>query len=524
MKGIGRFRPTVAGLGVATSLLTGCSLLYNPDSLSPHPDMPADATDAPPPPDVLDPNALMLTVAGPPDLYEGQGTGGSPQAFLVLVGSNISKQAEITLVATAAGETVPQYTLDLAHLAHAADNSAIAVPITLPVDPAAANTDVKVTVHVKQAGKLGDIDADLAGQITLHSLLELDDAHAAVPASTSPLRYSQVVLTQPLVVSPVLNGQPTIIHSMSNIELGDVTASGNLQTPGRGGGAGGATGAAGTGPAAGTGGALLVAGTGGGFGTGGAGATNVAGDPLITSYASNKSSGGGGGGGAAGGGGGGTIELHAEGLLKVGKVTANGGLGGAAAPALTAGGGGGGSGGAIVLRAGMTATLGALSVAGGAGGAGSGLLAQTGTAGGTGRIRIDAPALAGTMPAFSDLVRRGVAFDPATPLITRDKRVTLTLNSAKASESYIVTVFKTKDVSLQSGAVLFTTSSQAVPLDLFDGYNKICVALASLPPAFDDPGADCVELAYVRFEEASGAVTRGRLVSAAPASPARRLR
>ena len=497
-----RFAPRVAALGASASLVlvSGCSLLYNVDNLP----APPDDGELAGPPDVLDPDALMLATAGPPDLYEGQGADGSPQVFLVLAGSNISAQAQITLVPTDAADPLPMITLDVAHLAHAADNSVIALPVTLPVDPAAAGTDVKVTVHIKQTGKMGeDIAADLPGQVTIHTLPEIDDAH--LPVLPLAARYAQIKLTNPLAFNAKLNAGPVILHSMSTIALSDVTSKTSGATPGQGGSAGGDVTKAGSGPGGGSPGNLidlqhlnlLSAGTGGGFGAAAAPFNSspggkVTGDALITAYETNVSSGGGGGGISAGGGGGGTIELHAEGALTVGDVKAEGAQGGASNNIL-AGAGGGGSGGALVLRAGGLATLGALSVAGGPGGVGSG---NNGTAGGVGRIRIDVPALAGTAPVFTATTRRGVAFAADTPLITRDKDLSLTLISDIGTDQYNVIVLKDVNTSKPKIPVVFTTPTQVISPALFAGYNRICV----VPPSGSltiVESTNCIELAYV---------------------------
>jgi hypothetical protein len=496
-------------LVVAMSALAGCSLLYSPNNLPAPAIDSAVPIDAAIPPDLyvtMHPDLLALDTAGPLVLFEGQGTGGSRPAILVIKGSNIADDATVALLP--AGGQASMIEIDNAHAAHAP--GVMAVPVTLPIDTSRGTTgksDVALTVQVTQMAPPGAVETTivkaLEGQVVLRNLPELDMPITS-SASLAPL-YSRVRLSVALSFAASTAGRPAVIRAVSSIELGDVHADGNGATPGTGGAGGGATQAAGGGPGGGRPGtlvdlahlALLVAGSGGGFGeTGFMGAPSnpggaASGEELLVSYASNASSGGGGGGANAGGGGGGTLELTAGGTLTTGKVTANGGRGGDGA--LLAGAAGGGSGGAIVLRSGGPAKLGTVSASGGPGGT----TTQTGGDGGAGRLRYDVPSFVGATPMMPSTSRRGAAFVEGIPLITHDPRQILQLTSAVASDlAFKIFVLDADGITLETTSVMFTAPSVAIKPTLTVGYNRVCVT----PPAGNPTileSTNCIDIAYV---------------------------
>jgi hypothetical protein len=514
MKVMGSARFVISILGAtAGATSTGCSLLYNVSDL---PDPRVDASEVPPPPDaILNPDGLMLTAASPTLLYEGQGSGGSRAALLVINGANIAPDAQVSLAATDPAAAAPMVTIDNAHAMRAADNTMIAVPVTLLVDP--SNTpdgkavDLPLTIQITQSGSNGMITSPaLTGQVSLHCLPELT-APLAAGVTPEPL-YSQIAPNPADLSFAAQAGSAIELRSVSSIDVGNVVSNTNGATPGAGGGAGGAPGLAGMGPGGGQPGALvslfdtfaqplgvLTGGSGAGFfALGGAGSGNnpggaMYGDPLITSYMTTYASGGGGGpSGSAitGGGGGGTVELTSGGTLAVGTVTVDGGKG-TAGTALT-GGGGGGAGGVVVIRAGAGATLGAISAKGGPGGTGS----IPGGIGSIGRVRVDAPSIAGTQPAFSPSVRRGVAFATAVPLVTHDPHVLINVVSAFAADQFQVVVRDAANTTIQTTSLMFATPTAAITPSLSPGYNRVCV-LTPGGNLTNDESTNCLDLVYV---------------------------
>ncbi|HEX4420678.1 MAG TPA: hypothetical protein VH165_22340 [Kofleriaceae bacterium] len=505
MKAMGSARLVVLSILGATAgaTSTGCSLLYNVSNL---PDPRVDAGGIPPPPDaILDPDALMLTAASPTLLYEGQGSGGSRAAILVINGSNIAPDAQVSLAATDPAAAAPMVTIDNAHAMHTADNTMIAVPVTLLVDP--TNTpggkavDLPLTIQITQSGSTGMVTSPaLTGQVSLHCLPELT-APLAAGVAPEPL-YSQIAPIPANLSFAALAGAAIELRSVSSIDVGNVVSNTAGATPGPGGGAGGGPGLAGTGPGGGQPGALLGLLTGGGgagfFAGGGAGGGGtlggaMSGDPLIVSYATTYASGGGGGGSAiTGGGGGGTVELTAGGTLTVGTVTVDGGNG--ANGSTLIGGGGGGAGGVVVIRAGAGATLGAISAKGGTGGTSG--LGGAGGIGSIGRVRVDAPSIAGTQPGFSSSVRRGVAFATAAPLVTHDPHVLINVVSAFAADQFQVVVRDAANTTIQTSSLLFATPTAAITPSLSPGFNRVCV----LPPGgtlTNEESTNCLDLVYV---------------------------
>jgi hypothetical protein len=474
-------------LGLCT--LAGCSLLYNPNNL------PDPRVDAAPPPDAMidsDPTMPQITAFAPAELFEGQGTGGSRQAVLVISGRNFGADATVALAAV--DGSAPMIQIDNDHAVRSDD--LIAVPITLPVDPAvpARNTDAPVTTEmaltVSQTSAAGVVHTPvLDTTVKLTSLPEL-----SAPITSSNLltgHYSQV-MTGALVFAA--GGKAAVLRVEGSITLGDVTANGGAGTGGPGGGNGGAASANGAGPSPGKGAGALVGASGAGYASAGGGGMGVGsnpgggivGDEYVTSYAqNNRSSGGGGGGSAPGGGGGGTLELTAGGTLTVGKLTARGGSAGAN--------GGGGSGGTIVVRANGPATVGAIDASGSAGGDGNA------GAGGVGRVRYDLASL--DAPAVTaGVFRRGLIFPAATdanPLITRAPRPMFSVTGVASSARFNVFVLFDGSTTY-STTITLGSATGVITLDnkLMPGLNRLCVT----PPAglpTNDESANCISVAYV---------------------------
>lgn len=211
------------------------------------------------------------------------------------------------------------------------------------------------------------------------------------------------------------------------------------------------------------------AGTSGDGSSGNAGA--AIGDALVTSYADSYGSGGGGGSsGRVGGGGGGTVELTAGGTVQAGAIEVRGGNGGSNCT-IGQGCGGGGAGGVIVVRAATSATLGDLSLEAGAGGVGNG---SDGGAGSVGRIRVDAHELVGGT-ATAGAVHRGVAFDPALPLTTRDFRQQIFV-SGTMGDRFDVAVLNAGGASVHLSKLdLAVATTASLNTELGPGYNRVCV-------------------------------------------------
>ena len=487
------------------STLAGCSLLYNPNNLpqpkldagGPETDVgiPIDAlimADAPPPDMPTDTNLAnpVVTEIGPKVLFEGQGTGGSRRAILAIVGGNFGPDATVAIDPTSAPDPTILIDIDNANIVRSPSGTALAVPITLPVDPAHGSPtakDVPLTITVMQTGAS---PLATSGKVLLRNLPELTTPITSM--SSPPVLYSQVKVVTPISFAASTTAAPAVIRAIGSIELNDVHADASGGTPGPGGGVGGNTtpgngGGAGGGKAA----VLLTIGStasGGGFGTAGAPGTGLApvaggvasGDNLISAFATNGS-GGGGGGGSVGGGGGGQLEITAGGTLTIGKVSANG-----ASP-----GGGGGSGGAIVLRAGALAKLNGDITA--AGGGGSGI-----ASGGIGRLRFDVPARMGS-PAMTAVTHVGASFDIATdanPLVTTDSHPLLHLLGESSSAVWTMSVVNAQGSTTSSQTFTFGSSSATVTPALSSGYNRICVSPPTGDPSILE-SSNCIDLAYV---------------------------
>lgn len=476
--------PLLLGL----SSLAGCSLLYNPNNLD---DLKIDAAPPADAPTDIDIEMPMVTAVGPADLYEGQGTGGSRQAVLAVVGGNISPTAIVELLGrdgTPLASTV--VTVDNAHAVRSASGTAIAVPVTVPIDTAVGDQATRLTVRVTQMGATGMVSGALADAVTLHNLPELT-APVTSSAALAPA-YSRVELGAAMTLAAT--GPAARVRAYGDIVLTDLHADGAAPASGPGGAAGGSTQPSnGSGAGAGRASTLTSTASGAGFataGAAGAGLTPVAGgaaygDDLLTNFASSSCIGsGGGGGGNAGGGSGGAVEITAGGTLTLATATANGG---------SVSNAGGGSGGSIVLRAGAALTVtGTITTAGGA--------ASNGGDGGTGRVRYDSPQRTLSV-AIVGAGRRGVQFDVAegqNPLITTSPRQTFQLVSAPAATPFNMFVLNADGVTTDSGTIVFgsATAIYTPRLALNFGYNQICVTPPTGNPTITE-SANCISVAYV---------------------------
>jgi hypothetical protein len=505
-------------------LLGGCSLLYNPSNIGKAPidgqvvdvEMTADARiDAPPLFDA-DPSMLTLEDVAPNFIYEGQGQGGSRQALLVIRGHHIIAAGLSVAITPSTGLTLGTPTRSM-------NGDFIALPITVAIDTNANTGSTPLSITVMQSGgPPGGVT--LSGKLELRYLPQFPTGTTIAAASLAPL-YSEVNTASNITITGS-SSEPALIHSVSQIKIGNINVSGaaasgnTLGAGGPGGCPGGANGATGGctqndgggGGSSGNGG-----GGGGGFSStggtgngGGGGTAGVAhGNVQIVNYggadgAKNQSAGGGGGGAmtlssaGAGGGGGGTLELTAGGNIQVGTITANGGKGGDAGTLITgAGGGGGGSGGVVVLRsdAGMIAT-GAISATGGAAGAAAGS-GGGGGMGASGRVRVDIPIPNASLPAANPASRRGPSFAMNTPTIVTGETNVLTVFGATDDivDAYVIDANdlphfgEPMNLKFVNGALTFAPA-------LLPGYNRLCVTLR--PGTRGETLADkCIDIAYL---------------------------
>ncbi|MEO8704074.1 MAG: hypothetical protein ABI867_28745 [Kofleriaceae bacterium] len=488
-------------LVLASTVLAGCSLIYNPSNL-PTPE--ADAS-----PDSMqdaeiildaDPTQLELERVSPTTIFEGTGTGGSRKALITVHGKQIVPGAKISFSIHGGGPAT-KITVDDAATDVAANGFMVAAPITIAVDPALTNAmKLRLDVTVTQLAGATEVTRTLSELVVpvadtpVLELQGLDELNVASIALASGVHeYSQVTVSG--VITAADNAAPLIVRARGSIALTGADAAGAGRNNGPGGGLGGAAGGAlgtgGTGAGAGGG---KANGGGAGFATAGAGGTAAgapAGDPQLTTLAApNRGSGGGGGNGGAlnaggaGGGGGGTIELSAGGTLIAGTVTAHGGNGGPNT-GLGASDGGGGSGGVVLLRSGVSVAATAVDVAGG-----TGL-----NAGAVGRIRTDAP---NAIPTTTPAAYRGPSFAETMPLITRNDD--LMLNVFGQPDKPIKYVIFNEDRSLVKGPFngsISPAGSNMFPVDkpLFRGLNTICLQVDAGDTANDT--RNCIDIVYL---------------------------
>ncbi|HEY4242166.1 MAG TPA: hypothetical protein VGM88_20245 [Kofleriaceae bacterium] len=483
----------------AASLLGGCSLIYNPNNL------PSVAVDAEPDSPPIDGRALTVDRAAPSLLLEGQGASGSRNAILVLTGTNFLSSATVTLAPSMPTQPLPDGGVDAAADAPSdampdaggsagpqinvhdgvtvsADGTLLAVSLDLPVDPL-QSSDVPLDVTVMQDGVM----VTLPMATTFRGLPELTDL--AQLSNGVADTYSMVAITA--------DWTPAMVYKLKTtgpLSVGVVKLNGSGQTAGPGGGTGGAAAGNGGGPGGGKAGGLggllgggggagySSAGTAGGL-VGGAGG-GVAGDALVSTFATNSSSGGGGAGGV-GGGGGGSIALIAGGTLSAGAIQAKGGNG-------TNGGlgdGAGGSGGTVVLMSGAAVTLAAdPDVSAGTAGA------SLGGASSAGRVRITSPTqVCGGLAA--PVCSVGIAFAADAPYITMHANDPIGA-LAPVGSMIEINALDADGASEGQTAFTFTTANAALGPTLQRGYNHVCIYPAAAMITTVE-SAVCVDIAYI---------------------------
>jgi hypothetical protein len=516
-------------LAIASTVLAGCSLIYNPNNL---PGPPGEAgidaaPDAPPDAEIIldaDPTKLELVEIAPLTIDEGQGDGGSRPALVVIGGHQIIDSN--TTVEITADTGTAQLTLGAPVIAR--NGNWIAIAVTAHVDPAlAAGQTRSLTVTVTQSLPGGGTAmAQLSNKLTLTGYDELD-ALGKLPLTSgkinSPMlaeKYSKVDLSA--VAVPEFGGDGRAIVTsvseikMPNLNLAGANGSGEGEAGGCGGGApassspcttiGGAGGANNTlGGGGGGGGGFAGNGDqGGGAGGGGGGART--GDELIVTYAGfnglteNRPGGGGGGGallgglapGGRGGSSGGSLELTAGGDLSVGTITANGGNGtDGALGALGTAGGGGGAGGLVMLRAGSTLASGAINVAGGSGGGG----VASGGNGSGGRVRWDAPT--GSAPnvmAGNRTLHRGPSFVVSDPVFRITDPMIAVIG--QAGDRFDVSVENHGMVAIGARVTIPAGNTAMFSPPLQQGLNRVCILLLGGRPMSSE-AEKCVDVAFL---------------------------
>ncbi len=481
-----------------TVLVSGCSLIYNPNEID-RPSADARFTDMAEVPIDADiradamPGDLTIIEAFPTTINEGTGTGGSRSSVVVLRGMHFVASAglNVTLTPATAGAAV----LDSFHVASSGDY--IALVVSAPVSTTCSETmSVAVNVSVSQNDLAGTlVTKPLANAFSVRCLDELD----AVPTSANNLKalYSRINIAGALDF-PAAASAKALLRSASSITIGGaLDGSGTARQPGPGGALGGDSAGNGAGLAPGLAGPGGNPGGGAGYVMSGVTPTNggagggTTGDLWISTYATNASSGGGGGGnglgtGGPGGGGGGTIELTAPGPITVGAITANGGGGTSGSGTLPGGDGGGGSGGTVLIRGGAMVTVGTVSVAKGA-------PAGNGGASSDGRVRVDAAA--GTYPTGAT---RGPMFQ-AVPTHVTMQTPTLNLRGTPNDATATLRVFDKAGNAVAGMTyvpVFGTTGSAQQMIVLKAGYNNVCIWVAGGAPDVAE-SINCVDIAYL---------------------------
>jgi hypothetical protein len=491
----------------ATTLVGGCSIIYNPDNIPTKQDAAIIHPDA-------NPAGLMVTSVTPSTILEGQGDGGSRPAILVIQGANFIAGAQVELMSSGAISLV----VDNSKVQISTDAHFLAVPVTAHVDQNLhENTNVALSVKVTQMSPTGPVSSTLdAAQsgLVLKGLDELDVGHVLTDWSMLRPLYSQVDLkTKGTLNLNAGTRAARIIVAVSSIEIDGASATGD---PGNGanggaGGAGGCQGGGGRTPGscngAGGGAPGAVVGGGGGGGGGGAAAGSagtgaggggsagiVVGDDAVAMYTgatANQAGGGGGGAGIAattngggGGGGGGLVELTAGGNVKVGAggVNVNGGDGGSAFSF----GGGGGAGGVIVVRAGNTLTTTMLVSKGGMPGPSAG-------AGSPGRVRWDAASGAAT---GNPTPVRGVAFASETPLVVMNASDQLTWIGTPNHQFGISTLDGSGMTHTGSMATVGGAGMTSANVPWTPGLNHVCITLAGGMKGHAESDT-CLDVAYL---------------------------
>ena len=451
--------------------LAGCSLIYNPNNLPRVNDAFPDA----------DPCALLLSDITPKVIYEGQGTGGSAPALLVVRGNNIVNTNLAVELKAHDGTTAVQLTPVASALA-SSDHAYLAFTVTAPVDDKLGNiaaTDVPLDVTVRQdapatGGCMAAATQTLTGQLVLRVLPELTN-----PAVAGGVLYSRIVLGS-FDQSGLGFPEPLALSAVSSITLGSVSVSGAGAKSGPGGYSAGATPGPGGGGDGGSVVSLLSLANGGGGGGAGfaiagkagdaGGATagtagTATGEDLILSVDKNRASAGGKGGG---------------GVAVVGAPLGPGGAGG---------GGGAGAGGTVVVRSQSgKLKVGIVRVNAGTPGSPGGGMASVG------RVRWDSPS--GDAPSSPDRApHRAPSFlDPVHVVTTRSQAFTLI---GSPGDDIDIRVSDGRDMSNDARGTSFSSAGKAtITPQLFPGYNQLCAKL-SQGATSESVANVCTEVAFV---------------------------
>src|SRR5450432_2249842 len=198
-------------LAVVTTLVSGCSFIYNPNNIG-HGDS-GIVVDVEVVADV-DPSMLNLDYAFPGTIYEGAGSGSSRPAVLVVRGEQIAPTATVTVVpmtGAASQITVNGVTI-------AADHNWIAISITAPVDMNQDETGTHAVAPVPLV-----ITVDNGNNVvrslptTMVALKFLDQLTAPITAPVDPMkRYSKIDI-------PTLEALPSGIGRVSLRSMSSIT-------------------------------------------------------------------------------------------------------------------------------------------------------------------------------------------------------------------------------------------------------------------------------------------------------------
>lgn len=498
-----RARGAVPGL-LAITTLAGCSVIFDADDFV--------REQGPPVPDArpVDETMLRLTSIDPSTVDEGMGA--VRPIPIVLKGMNIAQGATVAIISDV------DLGLTWGALQVASDGSMAAFELTIPVLPMLGDgNSATVLVRIQQGDIMGEQVLTVAGldELVASEYLTMRPDNTLDTADLGDGKFSRIDIDRSLtVVSSNEAITPLRLEATAAVELSaPLRAEGQQPAPGQGGGAPGQGGCRGGDPGqAGScspGGGAAATGPPNGGGGGGGGHADM-GEPgqgmmsgaggaitgaveLVPLESERGHGGGGGSGGGAGGGGGGggVLELTSLGTFHVGQgalVSVQGGAGGHCAGG--GGGGGGGSGGAILMRAASSfeeqVTGAILLLDGGPGG--SQECDSSGGAGAPGRARVDAastPAFALATPG----AHRGPVLDPQTPVVSRDKELSLTVLGGP-SQQYFVASGDTAPTSLMTDGDGRGTGI----VMLKEGLNTVCaLATGSRQPDSES----CLDVAYL---------------------------
>jgi len=495
----------------ATLCAGGCSFIYNPNNIDKTTDSGMHVIDVETIVDV-NPAALTLTSVYPLVVYEGVGEGNSRPALVVVRGSDIAKDAIVTVTpATGAATQITVVDTKIA-LDHSFIAISLAVPIDMVQDEAAGTLALDVTVD-NGAGSVQTIHGSDTDGLKVQFLDQLTAAITTPPLATKRYSMINIQASNPFAASATT----TLVHlrSESAIVFGaDVTANAAVSVPGTGGCSGGATATSGTM----TNGASYscsfgVGTSSSGGGGGGHGSAGIAGAPTGVTPTSSpgggvsgsdpildltKDAGGGGGGGGgtfgggSGGGGGGTLYLDAAGDLNIKTTVAANGAPGTSSSSGPSG--GGGAGGTIILKAGGTLTLPSVTATGGLGGTSGGQ-----GDGGLGRIRFDAPI--GTPATTTPTAYQGAMFKTVN-FYSYDQTVSpgtaIQVIGPVGTTGFTGQAYGPNDTADDSFGLSFGGGGLSQPkVALTAGYNKICVTAPGGNGLQHPESANCAEIAFL---------------------------